>query len=78
MEKPKFIQPVIHLEVHIKAAESKIPLSILLQTENLDFLSVPDYSALRHPAFLHRMEFHDVQCCLMASFIFQICLKILN
>ena len=78
MEKPKFIQPVIHLEVHIKAAESKIHLSILLlQTENLDFLWVRDYSALRHPAFLHRMEFHNVQCCLMASFIFQICLKIL-
>lgn len=63
MEKPKFIQPVIHMEVHIKAAENKIPLSILLlQTENLDLLWVPGYSALRHPAFLHRMEFYHVQC----------------
>ena len=77
MEKPKFIQPVIHMEVHIKATESKIPLSILLQTENLELLWVPDYSALRHPAFLHRMEFHNVQGCLMASFILQICLEIL-
>ena len=40
MEKPKFIQPVIHMEVHIKATESKIPLSILLQTENLELLWV--------------------------------------
>ena len=53
---------------HTKAAEDKFLLFILLRTENLGLLGVLVYSALWNPAFVLKMEFHNAQHYLMASF----------